>query len=317
MVQGLQICGQIIGCRGAADWKVLAKEKGIVIMNKEFVSPTLENAQIEKLTKQLMEANQKLTVLQKEREMMLSNISHDLRAPITAIRGAIDLSLSTKEPTVDELLKTMSIVDRRTKTLEDLINDMYYLFCIEDKARPMDMSTLSAGPLLEEYFYDVIADSRYDSFDMKLDVPGDLDCEIVIDTQKFLRVLDNLFTNAAKYAADGKNPSITLSARKVVNMVTVDGGAGSSKKNSGKIEYRKCLEICVTDTGKGIPKEALPHIFTRTYTVSSARTPEKEKSGSGLGLAIAKAIIERHEGTITCKSEEGKGTSFVIVIPCE
>lgn len=263
-------------------------------MTKEFVSPSLENTKIEELTMQLMEANTKLTVLQKEREMMLSNISHDLRAPITAIRGALDLALST-DNTKEELLKTLSLIDRRTKTLEDLINDMYYLFCIEDTSRPMELTTLNAGQFLEEYFYDEIVDPRYDSFDMKLEVPDDLSCEISIDTQKFIRVLDNLFTNAAKYAFDVDNPSITLSS------------------------YRLSCDtlcICVSDTGHGIPEEAIPKLFNRTFMVSDARTPNSQVSGSGLGLSIAKAIIERHGGTISCESEIEKGTTFSIVIPC-
>lgn len=263
-------------------------------MSKEFVSPSLENAKIEQLTKQLMDANLKLTALQKEREMMLSNISHDLRAPITAIRGAIDLSLSQKEPSSEELLKTISIIDRRTKTLEDLINDMYYLFCIEDKSRPLETQPLPAAPFLEEYFFDIEADARYDGFDMILDVPEDLDCTINIDAQKFLRVLDNLFTNAAKYSRDSEHPSITLSAHKLSN---------------------KLMEISIKDTGKGIPSEAIPHLFTRTYTVSDARTPDGMKSGSGLGLSIAKAIVERHRGYISCESTIDVGTTFKIILP--
>ena len=261
----------------------------------EFVSPSLENKQIEELTKQLMEANAKLTALQHEREMMLANISHDLRAPITAIRGAIDLCNSSSAMEAEEYKKIISLIDRRTGTLEDLINDMYYLFCVEDTSRPMEFTPMAAGPFLEEYFYDVIVDSRYDSFDMQLDVPEDLTCEISIDTQRFVRVLDNLFTNAAKYSSDCEHPSITLSAE------TADD---------------KKIRIKVSDTGHGIPAEAIPNLFTRTFTVSDARTPNAAASGSGLGLSIAKAIIERHGGTISCESTIGVGTTFTIELPC-
>lgn len=261
----------------------------------EFVSPSLENKQIEELTKQLMEANSKLTALQHEREMMLANISHDLRAPITAIRGAIDLCNSSSAMEAEEYKKIISLIDRRTGTLEDLINDMYYLFCVEDTSRPMEFTPMAAGPFLEEYFYDVIVDSRYDSFDMQLDVPENLTCEISIDTQRFVRVLDNLFTNAAKYSFDCEHPSITLSAETSDN---------------------KKIRIKVSDTGHGIPAEAIPNLFTRTFTVSDARTPNAAASGSGLGLSIAKAIIERHGGTILCESTIGVGTTFTIELPC-
>ena len=113
-----------------------------------------------------------------------------------------------------------------------------------------------------------------------------------IDIQKIIRVLDNLFTNAAKYSDDGAE--IRLSAQ--------------------KSEDRKMLIVSVSDTGYGISEEALPYIFGRTYTVSSARTPNS-KTGSGLGLSIVKAIIERHGGTIRCESEQDKGSSFIFTLP--
>jgi len=268
-------------------------------MSKEFQSPNLESKTVEELTVQLMDAHIKLQTLQKEREMMLANISHDLRAPITAIRSAVDLVLSTDVLSKEDIHKTLSLIDKRTAVLEDLINDMYYLFCIEDVSRPLNTEPVDACAFLEEYFYDATIDSRYDAFDMQLDVPTDLNCTINIEPQKMVRVLDNLMTNSAKYAGE-KATYIRLSAR--VN-----------KKE--KTDFCPYLIISVSDNGCGIAPEALPHIFTRTYTVSNARTPGTS-SGSGLGLSIAKAIIERHGGTIKVESSLGKGTTFTVSLPC-
>ena len=268
-------------------------------MSKEFQSPNLETKNVEELTLQLMDAHTKLQALQKEREMMLANISHDLRAPITAIRSAVDLALSTKAPSKEEIQKTLNLIDKRTAVLEDLINDMYYLFCVEDISRPLITQPVDACTFLEEYFYDATIDSRYDTFDMQLDVPTDLNCTINIEPQKIVRVLDNLMTNSAKYA--GKKPSyIRLSA-------------GINKEEN--TDTRHNLIISVSDNGCGIAPEALPHIFTRTYTVSNARTPGSV-SGSGLGLSIARAIVERHGGTICAESTLGKGTTFTVSLPC-
>ena len=261
-------------------------------MNKEFQSPNLESKTIEELTVQLLETHSKLQLLQKERQMMLVNTSHDLRAPITAIRSAIDLAL-TNTLSEEDLRKTLSIIDKRTAVLEDLINDMYYLFCVEDVSRPLNIQTVDACTFLEEYFYNATIDSRYDAFDMQLDVPTNLNCSINIEPQKIVRVLDNLMTNSAKYA--GENASYIRLSAKV---------------------YRDCqLIISVSDDGCGIAPEALPHIFSRTYTVSNARTPGAS-SGSGLGLSIAKAIIERHGGTINAESTLGQGTTFTVSLPC-
>ncbi len=261
-------------------------------MNKQFQSPNLETKTVQELTFQLMEAHSNLKKLQKEREMMLSNISHDLRAPITAIRSAVDLALSTDTLSAEETKKILSLIDRRTSALEDLINDMYYLFNVEDVSRPLNLQPVDACVFLEEYFYDAVIDSRYDAFDMQLDVPNDLKCTLNIDPLRIVRVLDNLMTNAAKYAGE-KATYIKLSA-----------------STAGE----KCI-ITVSDNGNGIVPEALPHIFTRTYTVSNARTPG-ESSGSGLGLSIARAIVERHGGTISAESTLGEGTTFTVSLPC-
>ena len=268
-------------------------------MSKEFQSPNLESKNVEELTTQLMDAHIKLQALQKEREMMLANISHDLRAPITAIRSAVDLALSTDELSKDDIHKTLNLIDKRTAVLEDLINDMYYLFCVEDVSRPLNTEPVDACTFLEEYFYDASIDSRYDAFNMQLDVPTDLECTINIDPSKMVRVLDNLMTNSAKYAGE-KTSYIRLSA-------TIN------KCNHSCPDCQ--LIISVSDDGCGIAPEALPHIFTRTYTVSNARTPGAS-SGSGLGLSIAKAIVERHGGTISVESSFGKGTTFAVSLPC-
>ena len=268
-------------------------------MSKEFQSPNLESKNVEELTAQLMDAHIKLQTLQKEREMMLANISHDLRAPITAIRSAVYLALSTDALSGEDIHKTLNLIDKRTAVLEDLINDMYYLFCVEDISRPLNTEPVDACAFLEEYFYDSSIDSRYDAFDMQLDVPTTLSCTINIEPQKMVRVLDNLMTNSAKYAGE-KASFIRLSARLTPN--------NKSKANNQ-------LTISVSDNGCGIAPEALPHIFTRTYTVSNARTPGAS-SGSGLGLSIAKAIVERHGGNISVESTLGKGTTFTVSLPC-
>lgn len=256
----------------------------------QFQTPSIESETIEKLTAQLLIANTELQKMQKERSEMLANISHDLRAPITAIRSAVDVLLTSGDMPREELDSTLQIIDRRTKTLENMIQDMYYLFCVEDTGRDLDFTVLSAAPFLEEYFYDAIVDTRYDNHDMQLDLPEDLSCNIRVDIQKLIRVLDNLFTNAAKYTPAGS--CITLKAH----------------------EEEQQLIISVIDTGDGISPEALEKLFQRTYTASKARTPGGA-NGSGLGLAIVKAIVERHGGTVSCKSKEGAGSTFTVTLP--
>ncbi|MCR5203672.1 MAG: HAMP domain-containing histidine kinase [Lachnospiraceae bacterium] len=261
--------------------------------SKKFISPEIENNTIEELSKQLLKANTELKKLQEEREMMFANISHDLRAPMTAIRSAVDLALSEDRNTVtvDELRSTLELIDRRSKTLESLVNDMYYLYRVSNVAEEFKYEEIEAAPFLEEFFYDLTLEDKYDGFDLSLEQESGLSCKIKIDVQKIVRVLDNLFSNAAKYAGKGS---------KIVLRAGIENGM---------------LKVSVIDNGKGIPKDKLPYIFFRTYTVSDARTPADTESGSGLGLAIAKSIIEKHGGSIECKSTEGEGTEFAFYIP--
>lgn len=268
-----------------------------------FNTPAIENETIESLsakllntTEELRAVNKELRRVQKEREEMLSNISHDLRAPITAIRSALDYLNTRNEVTIEDYKNTLALIDRRTSTLEDLIHDMYYLFCVEDTSKEFKLTELDAAPFLEEYFYDTLADSRFSTHEMNINIDPQLNCRIHVDIQKLVRVLDNLFSNAAKYTP--ADSSITLEA-----WLSQTAGDSGTK-----------LFIAVTDNGPGIPEEALPHIFNRTYTVSSARTPGTA-SGSGLGLAIVKAIMERHGGNATCSSARGKGCRFTLCLP--
>lgn len=223
---------------------------------------------------------------------MLANISHDLRAPITAIRSSIDYLTGGQPLSKEEQESALQLIHRRTLTLENLIQDMYFLFCVEDTTRALELTEVDAVPFFETYFYDAICDTKFDEKNMSLDIPDNLNCKLSIDIQKIIRVLDNLFNNAAKYSPEGAD--ITLKVEH-----TSDSGF---------------LSVSVIDSGYGIPADAVAHVFSRTYTVSSARTPNSA-TGSGLGLAIVKAIVERHGGSVSCESKEGEGSCFSFMLP--
>ena len=264
-----------------------------------FLSPDLEQDTVEVLshrllevTKQLSASNRSLKRLQKERSEMLANLSHDLRAPLTAIRSAVDYLNSGQPLTNQDLQNALQLIDHRTSTLEHLIRDMYELFTLEDPSRNFSFQELDALSFLEEYFYAALPDSQYAAHTMQLQVSPTLHATLFADPGKLIRVLDNLLSNAAKYAPP--HTRITL------------GAALSADASS--------LQIFVTDLGPGIPPKDLEHIFRRTYTVSSARTPNSA-TGSGLGLAIVSAIVKRHGGTVSCHSVLGNGSTFTVTLP--
>ena len=266
-----------------------------MIMKKKFEQPNVDSNTVAELSAMLIEANNKLHLAELERTAMLENISHDLRAPLTAIRSTIDYLKQKSEDgkleiSEDETKSMINLLDVRARTLEVLVQDLYYLTCIESGRDDLSLQEVPLAQFLEEYFFAAEIDDKYNKKNLQLDVHEDMDALVNIDTAKMSRVLDNLFTNARKYSDDGA--TITLGAYVQDDFVF-------------------CF---VRDTGYGIPKDSIDKVFKRTYRVSSSRTPSKENS-SGLGLAIAKSIVQQHGGEIACESELGKGSTFTIKLP--
>lgn len=262
---------------------------------RKFEQPSVDSSTVEQLSKKLLEANAKLKEAELERKLMLENISHDLRAPLTAIRSAIDY-LKAKdekeglEKSAEELTDMLKLIDNRAQTLEVLVSDLYFLTSIESGRDELKLQKIPISQFLEEYFFAAQIDDRYEKRNLLLEIPEDDETLVSVDIGKMSRVLDNLFTNARKYSEDG-----------------ADIALGMKKENDVVVFY-------VRDTGKGIPKEALERIFERTYRVSTARTPSGESS-SGLGLSIVKSIVKQHGGRVFCDSIEGEGSCFYVELP--
>ena len=262
---------------------------------KVFEQPGMYSDTVAELSKKLIEANSKLKQTEYERTEMIENISHDLRAPLTAIRSTIDYYMeksSEKYETFssDEINSMFRLLDGRVKTLEVLIQDLYLMTSIDSGREEFKFEEVPIFQFLEEYFFAIEIDKKYKDYKVSMDIPEETMPIVKMDVAKISRVLDNLFTNARKYSEIGA--TITL---------------GAGIKDESAFFY-------VEDTGVGIPKESLPYVFDRTYKVSSARTPNGDSS-SGLGLSIAKSIISAHGGSIICKSEFGKGSRFTVFLP--
>lgn len=253
---------------------------------------------IEELSKALFVANQNLDALNKqliahakERSDFYANISHDLRSPVSAISSSIEYLLTKDHVSDVELHSILNMMKNRTASLEQMINDIFTLSALNSTNYPLHMEELDMGIFLEEFFYESAADSQYNGRILRLQVPMELSCMCRIDPLLIKRVLDNLFTNALKYSTKGD--SIILGA-KIVNLTT--------------------LLVSVKDTGIGIPSDQLDKIFNRSYRIDKARTPGKQAS-LGFGLAIARSIIDKHNGRIWCESTLGEGSAFYIELP--
>lgn len=268
-------------------------------MKKKFQKPevTIAHLTAELITTntKLKEANEQLLKEKKLRNEMFANISHDLRSPITTIRNSIEYLLSlnnSKAPIpLEQLEPILTLMEKKIISLDSFINDIFLLSSLENETISFQIETIEIGIFLEDYFYSCTADSKFNARHLHLDVPIDFSVSVNIDILQMRRVLDNLFTNALKYSAP--EASITL---------------GAYQKDKNVIIY-------LQDTGIGIPKEELPKIFYRSYTVSKARTPSSNTSGTGLGLSIVKNIIQILNGSVYCESQEGEGSTFFISLP--
>jgi signal transduction histidine kinase len=255
---------------------------------KKFEEPELT---VENLSLALYEANKKLKENEKKRLEFYSNISHDLRAPITALSNSIEYMLTAEDITPEEQKETLTIMQKRTEYMSRLINDIFLLSSLESSDKKVHKEPVDMDFFLEDYYYMNLADSRFEDADFTLDMPNPLSLTLDIDPMLMQRVLDNLLTNALKYSK-GK-PVIVLGAY-------IDQDSSPNK-----------LIIYVKDNGIGIAKKHLPHIFDRSYTANKSRTPNSS-NGSGFGLSIVKSIVEHHDGLITCESEQGVGSRFEI-----
>lgn len=261
-----------------------------MISNSES-NPSLEKPSYEELQAELEKANKQIdflknTLSQKDENVgFYANISHDLRAPISAINSSVEYLLSF-DLDKEEIHSVLKLIQSRSFFLQNLISDLFTLSSIQSSGKKLQLEEIEIGSFLEEYFYGCAADSKYNSRILHLQVPLEMECYVKLDTTLIVRVLDNLFTNALKYS--GKGDDIWLSA---------------------EITDKKKVRVGIKDSGIGIAKENLEKIFERSYMVSQARTPSSQ-NGCGLGLAIAKSIIQKHGGDIWCESKENEGSVF-------
>ena len=228
-----------------------------------------------------------LRSLEKMRSDFVANVSHELRTPLTTVRGYTETILH-EELTREQLVDFLQIIDKETKRLSSLLDDLLDLAQIENekglvKKEPVDMSGLISEAV------ERVEDARtVQDVTVNLDLPGQ--SIYVSGNPEWLRqALVNILENSIKHGYEKGQIGISLS--------TAGGQA----------------EIIITDNGPGIPEEDLPHVFERFYRVDKARS---RKSGStGLGLSIVKHILEAHDACYTLQSKVGEGATFTITLP--
>lgn len=221
------------------------------------------------------------------RQEMVNMLTHDMRTPLTAIQGSLEIFESGMAGEINERgTRLLTVLTRNSDRMMLLINDLLDSQKIQSGMMKVEKSQFPVAALFDEVASAFEALLREQSIQLEI---GATELQMSGDRAKLNRVMSNLVSNAVKYSpANGK---ITLCAR----------------------QADAAIEICVADEGPGIPQEMLATIFERFQQAAAA--PRKSDASSGLGLSICKAIIELHGGQIWATSEPGAGSRFFFLIP--
>lgn len=222
--------------------------------------------------------------LEQMRKDFLANVSHELKTPITSIKGFSETLLDGAME--DEKLRVyfLSIILKESDRMQSLIEDLLDLSKIEQQGFRLNMSTVDIKQLLEEI--GVILQGKAEGKPISLTIQADEHIIIPGDPHRLKQIFINLMNNAISYTPAGGNVTVHVK------------------------DEPKWISITVSDTGIGINKEEIPRIFERFYRVDKARS--RNTGGTGLGLSIVKHLVEAHSGYITVQSEMGKGTTFTV-----
>jgi signal transduction histidine kinase len=229
-----------------------------------------------------------LRVLDRQRRQMIADVSHELKTPLTSMRGYLEtLRMPEVATGPNERARYIDTIERETHRLERIVQDLLDLARLEGGGVTLESRVFAT----ERLFRHVIDRHQLDARQRDVTLVAHVDTQadqLVGDPDRLEQAIDNLVANALRHTPVGG---------------AIELGAGAEDSRAW---------ITVTDSGGGIAPEHLPHVFDRFYKVDASRV--SGASGSGLGLSIAKAIVERHGGAIEVASRPGR-TRFTISLP--
>ncbi len=244
-------------------------------------------SEIVKISDSLNEMLSRISLLENSRQEFVSNVSHELKTPITSIKVLADSLLTQPDAPAELYREFLSDINDEIDRENKIITDLLELVRLDRKTGDMHIAEVSINELLEIILKRLKPIARKRDIELIFESFRPVLAEV--DEVKLSLALSNLIENAVKY--------------------NIESGWVKVSLNSD----HKHFYIRIADSGIGIPEEALDRIFDRFYRVDKARA--RETGGTGLGLAITKSVILMHKGTIKVESIEGEGSTFLIRIP--
>ena len=243
----------------------------------------------EEMRKRLKESTEEKILMDKENKELISNISHDLKTPITAVKGYVEGIMDGVADTPEKMDRYVRTIYNKTNEMDHLINELTFYSKIDTNRIPYTFSKLN----VEDYFSDCA-----EELGLEMETRGielvyanyvEKDVQVIADGEQIRRVIHHIVSNAIKYM---EKP------RGIIQLRVKDVG--------------DFIQVEIEDNGKGIAAKDLPYIFDRFYRTDVSRN--SSKGGSGIGLSIVKKIMEDHGGKVWATSRLGIGTIMYFVL---
>ena len=260
--------------------------KRIYIKNDSYIADVamILNELSEKLQKQKI----KNIESEKTRKRFLSNISHDIRTPLTSLLGYVEVLNENKDIGDKEKQRYYEILIKKAKNLKNMIDDIFQMARIESNNYDYDFKEIDLAEILRQTILDYLPDIKKEDWEVDIDIP-EKECSIYGDKFSVERIIGNIIKNNLEHGKEGAYIGIELKSSQ-------DG-----------------YNIFITDKGPGIKKEEIPIIFKRNY--KGKDFVKNSYLNSGFGLAIADKLIQLHNGYIDVNSQPNSKTVFTIFFP--
>lgn len=256
---------------------------------KDFVEiPFLYN-DFEKMRIKLKENEEEKVLSENAARELVSNISHDLKTPLTAIRGYVEGILDGVASSPQKVRDYLTTIYNKTNYMTKLIDELLYYSRVSGNEFSYNFEKTNVKEFFDDYVKDLYLELDTIKINFSYSANVDADTVIDIDREQIKRALNNIVANAVKYM-DKEEPEIHFRVK----------------------ENMDAINIRISDNGRGIDEKDLPHIFERFYRSDSSRNTKL--GGSGIGLSIVKKVIENHEGSVVAISRSGVGTDIDIVL---
>lgn len=243
----------------------------------------------EAMRKELKHSQEEKLRFDRENRELISNISHDLKTPITAIKGYCEGIIDGVADTPEKIEKYIRTIYNKSIAMDSLINELTFYSKVDTDKLPYNFRKLN----VTEFFDDCVTEIRLDleakGIEFSYRNHSDASSMMMADPEQLHRVLNNIVSNSVKYMDKSKG-FIDLVIREDDTFISVE----------------------VIDNGRGISPEALPHVFDRFYRADTSRNTKQ--GGSGIGLSIVKKIIEDHGGHANATSIDGEGTTIYFTL---